>query len=109
MMNLLHDKYPNKPIVFMTPARCCFGENEYDRPSKNENKRSDAMPVLGYVEIIQKTAKEFGIHVLDLYHELPIDPKNEEERNKYTADGLHFNDAGQHVLAGCLKAFLQSI
>lgn len=111
LMHLLRDKYPGKPIVFMTPARCVFsnGECVYTAPSKNPNKKADAMPVLSYVEIIQKTAPEFGIHVLDLYHNLPIDPISEEVRAKYTSDGLHFNDEGHKVLASTLKEFLESI
>lgn len=109
LMNLLREKYGDKPIVFMTPARCKFGDAVYTAPSKNKNKREDAMPVLGYVEIIQKTAEQFGIHVLDLYHLLPIDPLNDEENKKYTADGLHFNDAGHHILAGLLEDFLRKI
>ncbi len=110
LMNLLRDKYPNKPIVFMTPARCCFGNGiVYTEPSNHPNKKADAMPVLGYVEIIQRTAPEFGIHVLDLYHELPIDPLDAEMHAKYTADGLHFNDEGQKILANCLKEFLEKL
>ena len=110
LMNLLRGKYPGRTIVFMTPARCAFGpDGVYTQPSGRKMKKADAMPVLGYVEIIQKTAPEFGIHVLDLYHELPIDPIKEEDFVKYTSDGLHFNDEGHHVLANCLKTFLENI
>ena len=109
LMNLLREKYGDKPIVFMTPARCVVRECEYMTPSRHPNKKPDAMPVLGYVEIIQETAKEFGISVLDLYHLLPIDPAIEEESRRYTVDGLHFNDEGHHVLAGLLESFLLKI
>ncbi len=109
LMNLLCEKYPGKPIVFLTPARCVYGSIVYTQPSGHSYKKGNAMPLLSYVEVIQKTASEFGIRVLDLYHTLPIDPLDEEARNKYTSDGLHFNDAGQRVLADCLMHFLESI
>jgi zinc transport system substrate-binding protein len=97
------------PVVFMTPA-CCSLSNYNDlQVSTDANKKADAKPLLSYVEVIQKTAEQFQIPVLDLYHNLGIDPKNPEDRKQYTADGLHFNDAGQYVLAQKLKAFLQAL
>ena len=110
LMHLLVEKYPNKPIIFMTPARCVFRDNVvYTQPSCHSYKKGNAMPLITYVDIIKETAREFGIHVLDLYHNLPIDPLIAEEREKYTSDGLHFNDAGQRILADCFKAFIESI
>jgi len=110
LMNLLSEKYPKKPIVFMTPARCVFGDDVvYTSPSRRPGKKADAMPVLGYVEIIQRTAKDFGIHVLDLYHGLPVDPIDQAQKEKYTSDGLHFNDAGHYLLAASLRDFLEAI
>lgn len=40
---------------------------------------------------------------------LPIDPNREEDRAKYTADALHFNDAGHHIIAQPLKDFLEQL
>lgn len=109
LMNLLRERFGKKPIVFLTPARCCFGDSVYTSPSKNQNKLADAKPVLDYVNVIKETAVEHGVHVLDLYHELPIDPLIAEERERYTVDGLHFNDAGHRVLAGLVEKLLREI
>ena len=67
------------------------------------------MPLYGYVEIIKEAGEEFGIPVLDLYNGLGIDPNVEEDRVKYTTDGLHFNDDGHHIIAARLKEFLESL
>ena len=109
LMNLLRTEYADKTVVFMSPARCYFNEVSSDSPSTRPQKRADAMPVLGYVNIIKETAKQFDIPVLDLYHDLGIDPNDPEDRAKYTADGLHFNDAGHQILAAKLKVFLEAL
>lgn len=109
LMNLLKTEYADKTVVFMTPARAFVGGTSDTVPSPNPNKKPDAMPLLGYVEIIKERARQFDIPVLDLYHGLGIDPNNADERTQYTTDGLHFNDAGQAVLAKRLGDFLKAL
>lgn len=109
LMNHLRTEYAGKTVVFMAPARCCFKGLSSLVPSTRAMKKADAMPTLGYVEIIKQTAKQFDIPVLDLYNDLGIDPNREEDRVQYTKDGLHFNDAGHRVLADKLKAFLEAL
>ena len=109
LMDLLKKKYAGKTIVFMTPAHCNFKGVSDKEVSPRPMKLSDAMPVIGYVNIILETAKQFDIPVLDLYHDLGIDPNRDEDREKLTADGLHFNDAGQAILAKRLQEFLEAL
>ncbi|MEA4889945.1 MAG: SGNH/GDSL hydrolase family protein [Clostridiaceae bacterium] len=110
LMNFLKTSYPEKMIVFMTPAHCNYMEELSDaRVSDNPNKRADALPLPDYVKIIKDTAGIYQIPVLDLYADLGIDPNNPADYAQYTADGLHFNDAGHHVLAEKLSAFLRSL
>lgn len=109
LMNLLRTEYPGKTVVFMTPARLCYDGNNGEKPSARENKAPDALPLLGYIEIIEKTAKQFDIPVLNLYEKLGIDPNNPADKEKYTIDGLHFNDAGHAVIAARLQAFLEAL
>lgn len=109
LMNFLKKTYEGRPIVFVAPAHCqrkTFSDIEV---SDHPKKKSDAMPLLGYVEIIQRTAKDFDIPVLSFYHSLGLDPKDPEVFEKYTIDGLHFNDAGHEFLANCLRDFLEAL
>ena len=109
LMNYLKEAYADKPVIFMTPARCKYEGGDDINPSIYPNKLADAKPLLDYVEVIEETAKQFNIPVLNLYHNLGIDPHNPEDYEKYTVDGLHFNDVGQGVLASCLKDFIESL
>ena len=105
LMTKLKDMYPNSLIVFMTPARRLGDE----MPSASVHRYYPSLILREYVDVIIETAKDFNIPVLDLYSELGIDPNLESDRLKYTAEGLHFNDAGHRVIAERLKAFLESL
>ena len=110
LMNLLKELYGNKPIIFMTPARMFLRHEVSDLiPSTHAQKRVCGKPLIDYVEVIVKTAKQFGIHTLNLYKDLGIDPHNPEDFEAYTADGLHFNDTGHEKLAVFLKNFIEAI
>ena len=108
MSNLL-ERYPQAKVVFLTPAHCCrpIGSDKF--PSPRPMKLPDALPLIGYIEIIERTAKEFGIPVFNMYENLGIDPNNEDERERYTVDGLHFNDDGHAIIAEKVKGFLESL
>ena len=109
LMSFLKERYPGKLIVFMTPAHC-FYRNVSDKvPAVRETKRSDALPLIEYVKIIEARAKKHNIPVLNLYEKLGIDPNIEEHWHKYTVDGLHFNDAGQAFIAEGLIEFLEAL
>ena len=109
LMSFLRQTYPGKPVVFMTPARCSFGAVNDLFPSPDSRKGVDAKPLIAYVEAIQKTAEQFDIPVLDLYHNLGLDPHDPECYRAYTVDGLHFNDAGHAFIAECLKDFIKTL
>ena len=101
--------HPNATEVFMTPAHCYFkGVHDYE-PSDRAIKKPDAMPVPGYIEIIEARAKKYQIPVLNLYEKLGIDPNKPEDKENYTVDGLHFNDAGHRIIASRLGEFLSKL
>lgn len=110
LMNFLRETYGDKPIIFMTPARC-FLRHEVDDliPSTHAAKRVVGKPLCDYADVIIQTAKSFDIAALDLYHNLGLDPHDPECFETYTIDGLHFNDEGHAVLANCLKNFIESL
>lgn len=109
LMHYLKKNYPDQTIVFLTPAHSCYSDIREWNPSPRPIKRSDALPVIGYVNIILEKAAKYQIPVLNLYETLGIDPNIEEDRHRYTADGLHFNDAGHAVLADRLIQFLEAL
>ena len=109
LMNLLKTEYAGKDIVFMTPAHMHFKGVSDSLVCPRPMKKPDAKPLQAYVEVIKARGEEFGIPVLDLFEKLPIDPNNEDDRAKYTVDGLHFNDEGQKILATTLGDFLESL
>ena len=93
----------------MTPARCLYGEVDDLAPSPREIKRADAKPLIAYVEAIEATGKLFGIPVLNLYHKMGLDPHDPAVSEKYTVDGLHWNDAGHEYIAKALAEFIESL
>ena len=105
LMNYLCGAYPGKTIVFMTPARR-LGDLE---PSTSPSRYYPSLPLKAYVDVIKDTAKDYPIRVLDLYADLGINPNLQEDREQYTAEGLHFNDAGHHVIAQRLYEFLLAL
>ena len=109
LMKLLLQLYPGKPIVFMTPAHMHFCGHSDKFPSPRAVKKPDAQPLSAYVEVIKARGAELGVHVIDLFEKLPIDPNNEDDKIKYTTDGLHFNDDGHAVLAKVLGDFLEAL
>ena len=109
LMNTLKAEYPEKTIVFMTPAHCKIGEASDMYPSPRPIKKPDAKPLVEYVKVIKARGEEMGIPVLDLFENLGLDPNNEEHRKKYTVDGLHFNDEGHEFIATALGNFLISL
>ena len=113
LMNFLKENYPGKTIAFVTPAHMHFiGPNDIvpeKYPSSRPMKKPDAKPLRAYVDVIKARGEEFGIPVLDLFEKLPIDPNKEEDREKYTVDGLHFNNEGQLVLAQTIGDFLDGL
>lgn len=110
LMNYLRDTYQGKPVIFLTPARCNLRKEVSDLvPSTHAKKTTPGKELLAYVEVIQETAKQFDIAVMDLYHGLGIDPHKSEDFDAYTTDGLHFNDAGHGILAQKLKEFIEAL
>ena len=110
LMNYIRENYGDKPVVFITPARC-FLRHEVDDllPSVHAAKRVPGKPLEAYADVISQTAEQFDIKVLDLYHNLGIDPHIPEHFEKYTIDGLHFNDEGHALIAANLKELIESM
>ncbi len=105
LINILMELYPKMKFIFMTPAR--REGDEY--PSNCSMKKKDARPLKEYTEVIKAKGKEYGIPVLDLYENLGLNPNDEQVKNIYVPDGLHFNDEGHKIIAECLIDFMKSL
>ncbi len=101
LMSFIKLTYPDSKLVFMTPPRR-FNEV---RMLVDGGTKTLKM----YVDIIKAKAKEHGIYVIDVYEKLGIDPNLDDDREKYTTDGLHLNDAGHRVLADLVKKELEAL
>ena len=109
LMNYLKTEYEGKTVVFMTPAHMNFKGVSDREVSPRPMKSPDSKPLQAYVDVIKARGEEFGIPVLDLFEKLGLDPNNDSDKEKYTTDGLHFNDAGHAYLAKALGDFLTSL
>lgn len=107
LMNYLKARY--KTVVFVTPAHCNFKGVSDKQVSPRAMKKPDAKPLAAYVEVIKEMGKKCDVPVLDLFENLGIDANNEDQKAKYTADGLHFNNEGQAVLAKTIAEFIESL
>lgn len=109
LMDLIKTQHPGKTVVFMTSARLCYDGMDGSKPSIRPQKAPGAKNLFAYIDAVKQTAAKFDIPVLDLYEKLGINPVNPEEKEKYTVDGLHFNDAGHHIIAARLQEFLEAL
>ena len=105
IMTRMHERFPGKPMVILTPLHRL---NE-DNPKGDGNKAYNVAPLKVYVNIIREVAEFYSIPVLDLYAESGIQPKVDVIRERYCPDGLHPNDAGHELLAKKIFAYLKAM
>ncbi len=107
LCKLLKDLYPDATVVFLTPPHC----KDDGVPSRNPLKENcpESHVLSDYVDMILEIVPKYGFPVFDLYRKLGIDFNNPEQCRKYSFDGLHFNDAGNIVLANAIIEFLEKL
>jgi lysophospholipase L1-like esterase len=99
----LTTRFPNLKIVILTPAYCEVG--------MSEENGCDVMDWGGgllyqYVEKELEIATEFGVDVIDMYHESPIDKETVWD---YTSDGLHPNAVGIKLWENAISEYLKGL
>lgn len=89
-------KYPDKPIVIMTPMHRVsdFMKDRYLR---------------SYVQVIREVAEYYSLPVVDLWANLGICPLVPAQKALYMVDNVHPNDAGHQKIAYTLKRFLENM
>ena len=101
LMTSLIEKYPSKPIVFITPLhRVDEGGSFWRWVAKNISLKQ-------YVDAIKEVAEWYSIPVLDLYARGGMQPNVPAQNELYFTDGLHPNDTGYALIAEKLEKFLK--
>ena len=100
----LIEKFPEKPIVVLTPLHRL---NELDK--KGDAKKAEVATLAEYVEIIREVAEYYSLPVLDLFKTSGLQPDVDIIRENFMPDGLHPNDAGHKILAQKIGTFLKSL
>ncbi len=101
-LSILQTVCPNARIVLVTPTYTWYRQGmltceEYNAGYGNQET---------YVQAEMEVAEEFGVEVIDLYHD--FFPHEEwEDWELYTRDGLHPNEEGRRLMAERIAAFLQ--
>ena len=102
----LINKYPGKPIVFLTPLHRVTEDNIL---ADDGNKMPLGHPLGDFAEAIRRVAAFYSLPVLDLWSVSGMQPRVPVIKEKFMPDGLHPNDAGHRLVAERLAAFLKAL
>lgn len=99
MIQTLLDKFPGKPIVFMTPVhyQAEMLKNMHGKIFKE------------YVKIIRDVCEEYSIPICDIYANSGIIPALESQRPIFIPDGVHPNARGHEIIASRFLGFMRSL
>lgn len=100
LMKGLKNKYPKAIIIFATPLH---------RVTENIPNQFSGAVLADYVNVIRKQAEKYGIHVLDLYSCVSLQPSEEYYKKLFREDGVHPNDLGHNVIAEEVLRFLEEL
>lgn len=99
-LKLFQEKYPSLRIIIMTPTYCELGEG---RTAKCYNTNYGGGTLDQFVEKEKEIAKQFGVEVLDAYHNSGI---WEDNADIYLDDGIHPSQEGQILLGEFISEYL---
>ena len=108
LINKIRELYPSAKLVMVTPGHR-FDDATTPPIDKYQRLGIEGRQLEDYVDAMVKIANSYDVPILNLLEKLDIDPKKSEDREKYTRDGLHYNDAGHVKLGQCLAEFLKSL
>lgn len=90
----LQEKKPKLRVILCTPTYCWFLADEVSCEERNIGGGF----LEEYVNLELQIAEEFGVEIIDNYHESGIGG-DFAEWSVYTEDGLHLNEAGRKMIA----------
>ena len=98
------NNYPNATFIIATPLHCNL--NEFTNPN---SKNSLGLTLLDYCEAIKNICVYYNIPCLDLHSVSGYIPHIEWNKTKYTADGLHPNENGKHLITKLFADFIDNL
>ncbi len=98
----IQDRYPDVQIVLVTPLYCYF-QKDGEKIGDCETSDFGQGPLVNYVDAQIKVADEYGISVIDNFHNLGINKDNIDE---FAIDGIHLNEKGRQLLAKALAEYV---
>lgn len=96
--------YPNMQIILMTPT-WCYVEGDGELLYCDETDFGGGY-LEEYADLEMEIAEEYGLPVLDNYHESGI---NRDTAAQYLQDGLHLSNDGQRLIAERLAALIDEL
>lgn len=103
-VRLLQEEYPQMKIILMTPAWCYIVHGD-ERADCDDTDYGGGY-LQDYVELEIRIAREYGLYLLDNFHDSGIGKQTQEQ---YLYDGLHLNRNGQQLIAGRIAELLEEI
>lgn len=101
----LMGSYPDMRILLVTPTFCWYKFTEQDCTQIDFGHGI----LEDYVELELYIAQEYGVEILDNYHNSAIQPgESYEEWQVYTVDGVHLNEVGRELIAGRIVDYIQN-
>lgn len=97
-------KYLGKKIVIIIPPHR-RGFDSFDDLTPNPETGKNFPD---YLNMIRRTAEYYGLPIIDLYRNLPLNPVLPEVREKYIPDALHPNKEGHKMIAEAIINFLNN-
>lgn len=107
LLNNLINKFPNTPVLTITPLPR-IESNPYD-----ENKGKNGYSLYELSKVIKGVSKRLGVPCLDLYHCSHLRPWIDEVNQHFfsyqegQADGLHPNYRGHEYISYPIQSFLE--
>lgn len=102
VLTTLQESYPDLRIVLATPTYAWYVSKELTC----EEYDTGSVYLEEYVNTEISIAEEFGVEVVDLYHDVYAHEEWEDWKT-YTEDGLHPNESGRVLLAERIAEALQ--
>lgn len=98
------NNYPDATFIIATPLHCNL--SEFTNPN---SKNSLGLTLLDYCEAIKNICVYYNIPCFDLHSVSGYIPHIEWNKTKYTADGLHPNENGKHLITKLWADFIDNL